>query len=87
VVSGPYSHTRNPMAMAGLAQGAAVGLLLGSYGVLAYCLCGGILWNTIIRPLEEADLSQRFGADYERYRSHVRCWRWRLVAFDQRAAP
>jgi len=27
-----------------------------------------------VRPLEEVDLEERFGADYRRYRDSVRCW-------------
>ncbi|MEX0885820.1 MAG: isoprenylcysteine carboxylmethyltransferase family protein [Phycisphaeraceae bacterium] len=74
VVAGPYRFVRNPMAIAGLVQGAAVGLWLGSPLVLLYVLAGAIVWHMMVRPLEEHDLAMRFGAVYERYRRHVRCW-------------
>jgi protein-S-isoprenylcysteine O-methyltransferase Ste14 len=74
VVAGPYRYVRNPMAVAGLAQGLAVGLVLGSPAVIAYALAGGPVWNRFVRPWEEADLERRFGDDYRRYRSDVRCW-------------
>jgi len=74
VVTGPYRYVRNPMAVAGIAQGVAVGLLLGSWMVVAYSLFGSILWNTVVRPLEEADLESRFGSDFAAYRSRVACW-------------
>lgn len=74
VVNGPYRLVRNPMAVAGVAQGVAVGLLLGSWLVVAYALSGSLFWNAIVRPLEEADLEQRFGAEFERYRASVSCW-------------
>ena len=45
VVAGPYRYVRNPMAIAGLGQGAAVGLYLGSPSVLAYVLAGLLIWN------------------------------------------
>jgi protein-S-isoprenylcysteine O-methyltransferase Ste14 len=66
------------MAIAGLAQGAAVGVYLGSWAVLAYTACGWALWNFVIRVWEEDDLRARFGPDFERYCARVRCWwpRW-----------
>lgn len=74
VVTGPYRFVRNPMAVAGIAQGVAVGLLLGSWMVVVYSLCGSVLWNTVVRPLEERDLDERFGAEFTDYRSRVSCW-------------
>ncbi|PPH07603.1 hypothetical protein C5C86_13815 [Rathayibacter sp. AY1E4] len=74
VIAGPYRWVRNPMAVAGIVQGAAVGLLLSSWLVVLYALLGAVVWNQAVRPLEEADLAARFGADFERYRSRVRCW-------------
>ena len=82
VVVGPYRYVRNPMAIAGLGQGAAVGLYLGSPSVLAYVLAGLLIWNFGVRPGEEADLEARFGEAYRAYRSRVRCWRPRLRAYD-----
>lgn len=78
VMSGPYRLVRNPMAIAGVAQGLAVGLMLNSWLVVVYALCGSLLWNWVIRPLEEADLSARFGAAFEEYRARVACWIPRL---------
>ncbi|MCA8962958.1 MAG: isoprenylcysteine carboxylmethyltransferase family protein [Planctomycetes bacterium] len=78
VVAGPYRFVRNPMAMAGLTQGAAIGLALGSVLIEAYVIAGALIWNYTARPMEEADLEQRFGAPYLHYRDAVRCWlpRW-----------
>lgn len=82
VVAGPYRSVRNPMALAGITQGVAVGLLLGSWMVVAYALAGSIVWNCVVRPLEEADLEARFGDDFRRYAARVRCWvpRWPIAA-------
>ena len=81
VVGGPYRHIRNPMAVAGLAQGVAVGVALGSPAVIVYALLGGPLWHLFVRPWEEADLERRFGEPYCRYRAAVRCWRPRLAGY------
>lgn len=78
VVAGPYRLVRNPMAVAGIAQAVAVGLLLGSWLVVAYALGGSLLWNWVVRPLEEADLEARFGAEFTAYRGRVSCWVPRL---------
>lgn len=78
VIAGPYRFIRNPMAFAGIVQGAAVGLMLSSWLVVVYAVAGSLLWNYAIRPLEEADLEARFGADFRRYAADVRCWVPRL---------
>lgn len=74
VIAGPYRWVRNPMAIAGIVQGVAVGLILSSWLVIAYAIMGSLLWNYAIRPLEEADLEERFGDEFQRYRASVRCW-------------
>lgn len=78
VIAGPYRYVRNPMAVAGIAQGVAVGLMLSSWLVVVYSLCGSLVWNTVVRPIEEADLAERFGDDYISYRRRVACWIPRL---------
>lgn len=74
VVRGPYAFVRNPMAIAGIVQGMAMGLLIGSWLVVVYALIGSLLWNWLIRPHEEADLIERFGDEYRDYAKRVRCW-------------
>lgn len=74
VVRGPYRYVRNPMALAGITQGLAVGWLLGSYGVIAYAICGAFVWHLVVRPVEERDLAQRFGESYRRYQRNVGLW-------------
>ena len=78
VCAGPYAFVRNPMAVFGLTQGLAVALWAGSWLTLAYVVMGGLVWDLVVRPVEEADLSARFGAGYEAYRREVRCWWPRL---------
>ena len=74
VARGPYAFVRNPMAIAGVVQGMAMGLLIGSWLVVVYALIGSLLWNWLIRPHEEADLIERFGDEYRDYAKRVRCW-------------
>ncbi|MEY9853255.1 protein-S-isoprenylcysteine O-methyltransferase Ste14 [Leifsonia sp. EB41] len=74
VVAGPYRWVRNPMALAGIAQGLAVGLLLHSWLVVGYAILGSLIWNALVRPFEEADLEERFGDAFRAYRAQVRCW-------------
>lgn len=78
VIAGPYRFVRNPMAVSGFVQGAAVGLALSSWIVVVYAVLGSLLWNYAVRPLEEANLDERFGEDFRRYREAVRCWIPRL---------
>lgn len=81
VVAGPYAYVRNPMALASLGQGGAVGLYLGSPLVLIYVAIGAWMWQFLARPVEEADLQRNFGAEYEAYRDAVRCWLPNLTPF------
>lgn len=74
VVAGPYRHVRNPMAVAGIAQGVAVGLIWGSPAVVLYALAGAPAWNVLVKPWEELDMVQRFGEQYEDYRAAIKCW-------------
>lgn len=74
VKRGPYAFVRNPMAIAGIVQGVAIGLFIGSWMVIAYAIAGSLLWNWLIRPHEEADLHRRFGAEYDDYAARVSCW-------------
>ncbi|MBK7790594.1 MAG: isoprenylcysteine carboxylmethyltransferase family protein [Saprospiraceae bacterium] len=78
VISGPYGHVRNPMAVAGIGQGLAVSLFSGSYIVLFYVLLGAFVWHWFVRPMEEEDMYKRFGTPYDQYKKSVRCWipRW-----------
>jgi protein-S-isoprenylcysteine O-methyltransferase Ste14 len=74
VVSGPYRWVRNPMAIAGLAQGLAVAVWHGSVVVFAYVVAGGLLWHGVVRPREEADLERTFGAAFAEYKQTVPLW-------------
>ena len=62
------------MAIGGLTQGAAVGVYVGSWTVMIYTLAGGIIWNVLVRPLEEEHLHREFGAAYDDYQKELKCW-------------
>ena len=74
VISGPYKFVRNPMAVAGMGQGLAVSIYFGSVHLLIYTLLGGLIWHIAVRPLEEKNMTRRFGKAYEEYKKEVRCW-------------
>ena len=74
VVIGPYRYVRNPMAIAGIGQGVAVAVIFESWPVLGYAMLGAIIWHCVVRPFEEQDMAQRFGASYVAYRKRVMCW-------------
>ncbi|MBT2535629.1 isoprenylcysteine carboxylmethyltransferase family protein [Arthrobacter sp. ISL-69] len=74
VIAGPYRWIRNPMAVSGIVQGTAVGFILQSWLVVAYAVLGSLVWNSVVRPLEESDLKKRFGKEFQQYRDTVRCW-------------
>jgi len=74
VIAGPYRWVRNPMALCGVAQEAGIAVAVGSPAVAAMALAGGLLWQFVIRPPEEAFLAARFGDEYDRYRREVPLW-------------
>lgn len=74
VIAGPYRIVRNPMAIAGLTQGACVAVLLDSWLNLAFVALGALVWDYLVRPLEERHLESVFGEAFREYRRTVRCW-------------
>lgn len=78
VDSGPYSWVRNPMAVSGLSQGLGVAICFGSVFVLVYVICGAVIWQYLVRPIEEQVLVEEFGPPYVDYCERVDCWLPRL---------
>lgn len=74
VLTGPYRYVRNPMAIAGVGQGIAVGIIFTSMPICIYALVGALLWQLVVRPIEEKDLLKRFGEEYEHYQQNIPCW-------------
>ena len=78
VVRGPYRRVRNPMISGVLCVLLGEALMFGSIAVLVWF---GFVFalNAVYFPLvEEPDLRERFGADYEVYRAAVPRWLPRL---------
>jgi len=74
VTKGPYKYVRNPMAIAGIGQAVSISIFFWSIHILFYAIIGAILWHFVVRPLEEKDMVERFGNDYEEYKRKVKCW-------------
>lgn len=85
VVTGPYAHVRNPFAIALLGQTTAVGIALGSVPVLIYVAVLGAWLYFYVRPREEGQLRERFGAAWIEYQRNVRAFRPRLSPYTPRA--
>jgi protein-S-isoprenylcysteine O-methyltransferase Ste14 len=78
VVRGPYRRVRNPMISGVLCVLLGEALAFGSTTVLVWFAIVFAL-NAVYFPLiEEPDLQQRFGADYDAYRAAVPRWVPRL---------
>ena len=74
VTSGPFRISRNPMYTGMAVASAGAALWAGSWWpalVLPLSVAATVRW--VVEP-EEAYLVQRFGADYDGYRSRVRRW-------------
>jgi protein-S-isoprenylcysteine O-methyltransferase Ste14 len=74
VIRGPYRWVRNPMAIAGIGQGIAISIIYTSLPIFIYAILGAVLWQVVVRPVEEQNLKDRFGGAYEDYRKRVPCW-------------
>jgi protein-S-isoprenylcysteine O-methyltransferase Ste14 len=72
ILQGPYRHTRNPMYVGMTAIHVGLGIGLGNLWILLFAPLALLVVHIIAVLPEEAYLCDRFGADYERYRSSVR---------------
>ena len=72
VTEGPFSLVRNPTYLAHALLFLGIFLWTGVIAVGAVTLLDFLLINLLIIPLEERELSSRFGKDYETYKEKVR---------------
>ena len=78
VVGGLYRHVRNPMYVAVAATIVGQSALLGRPVLLLYALAFMGVVAAFVYGYEQPVLSERFGADYDRYRRNVPAWWPRL---------
>jgi protein-S-isoprenylcysteine O-methyltransferase Ste14 len=83
VVSGPYRYVRNPLYVTDMTVIASTALLTQKW-LLVITLLIYVAQLLIQLPLEERELRQRFGAQYERYLKHVPRFIPRLSPVDPR---
>jgi protein-S-isoprenylcysteine O-methyltransferase Ste14 len=81
VVTGPYAFVRNPLVIAAIGQGTAIGLAFGSVPVLLYVVAGTVWWYFFVRRREEAHLRETFGKRWLDYSRAVRAIRPRLKPY------
>jgi len=78
VIGGLYRYVRNPMYLAVAATIVGQALFLGRCELLAYAAVFLATTAAFVRLYEEPTLRERYGAEYEAYRSAVPGWWPRL---------
>jgi protein-S-isoprenylcysteine O-methyltransferase Ste14 len=71
VNNGPFAVVRHPTYLAHTFIFSGIFFITGVYALLIITIVDFITTNTIIIPLEEKELSKRFGEEYERYKGKV----------------
>lgn len=74
VTGGLYSRSRNPFYLSYLAITIGAAFILGSLTAFIAPIIGFAVLNLLIIPLEERNLHQEFGQEYDRYKLKVRRW-------------
>ncbi|MBT3995599.1 MAG: isoprenylcysteine carboxylmethyltransferase family protein [Chloroflexi bacterium] len=76
--SGPYRFTRNPMYLSWLLVTLGLGLLLGSWWLIAASLIAGTITQFRVISGEEKFLTEQFGEEYETFCNRTPRWLWPL---------
>lgn len=74
VVTGPFAVIRNPIMAGELAVIWGEALYFGVLGIVLYALLASLAGYLVVTRVEEPELSERFGAEYEAYRRRVPRW-------------
>ncbi len=79
VVTGMYRYTRNPMYTGVLTTILGWAIFCRSPSLILYWVVLALIFQLFVVLYEEPKLQRLFGAEYDRYRSHVNRWlpiRW-----------
>jgi protein-S-isoprenylcysteine O-methyltransferase Ste14 len=68
---GPYAFVRNPLYVGNGLIGLGWGIMAGPWSVLIFAVSFVLLYTVLIVPHEEAFLTEKFGAEYNRYRERT----------------
>jgi protein-S-isoprenylcysteine O-methyltransferase Ste14 len=74
VTSGPFGVIRNPIMAAELAFIWGEALYFGSFGILAYAAAVTLAAHLLVTRVEEPELRERFGEQFEAYCRRVPRW-------------
>jgi protein-S-isoprenylcysteine O-methyltransferase Ste14 len=71
VTTGPYRWIRHPLYAGALVLLISIGLVLEDYVILGYAVIGILAFRLLVIPVEEGQLLETFGEDYECYQSRT----------------
>ncbi len=87
VTSGPYSVVRNPIMAGELAVIWGEAVYLASLGVLLYAAVVTLVGHLVVIYIEEPELRERFGTQFDAYCHRVPRWLPRLSSASRVRAP
>jgi protein-S-isoprenylcysteine O-methyltransferase Ste14 len=70
VQHGPYRWVRHPLYTTGMTMLFALGLMAASWFLLTLAAIALVLIRMVVVPIEERELTRRFGAGYTNYMAH-----------------
>lgn len=74
VTSGPFALMRNPIIVGEISVVWGVALWTAVWGILAYAALVTIAAHVVVTRVEEPELRERFGAEYDEYCQRVPRW-------------
>ena len=84
VVSGPYSHVRNPMLSGVIMMIMGEAAVFASLGIFIWGAAFLIINTFYFKYSEEIGLEKRFGEEYARYKKNVPRWIPRLTKWEDK---